>query len=88
MAISKKHLTGELIPGKLDVSEQSKIGFANVFARSGLQNDIAAEANDFKLEVEVELSDIKNICRLQLAFPLTSLIFLIASSLNGFPPNP
>lgn len=61
MAISKKHLTGELIPGKLDVSEQSKIGFANVFARSGLQNDIAAEANDFKLEVEVELSDIKNI---------------------------
>lgn len=61
MAVNKKFLADELIPGRLEVSEQSKIGFANVFAKSGLQNDIASEANDFKFEVEVELSDIKNI---------------------------
>lgn len=61
MAVNKKFLANELIPGRLEVSEQSKIGFANIFAKSGLQSDMASEANDFKFEVEVELSDIKNV---------------------------
>lgn len=65
MALSKNLLSNldpkELIPGNLDVTKQSVIGFANVFAKSGLQNDIAEDAKDLKFEIEIELSDIKNI---------------------------
>lgn len=65
MALSKNLLgklnSEELIPGTLDVSKQSEIGFGNIFAKSGMQNDIAEEAKDLKIEFEIELSEIKNV---------------------------
>jgi len=62
MAVSNKFLDKkELIPGNLDVTKQTVIGFANIFTNSGLQNDLEETTKDLKIELEIDLSEIKNI---------------------------